>query len=306
MRTDRYLIVALCVLILFGLLAIAQSQQVENPPDKPNDEGGTGTAAGNDSAGEAKQPDKPAGNGEADKDEEDEEDKRVRLENADSLYRDKAAHTYFLAGNVIFKHKDITLYCDEAEYFDEDHPERPDTAKAVGNLKCVDPEATITGDLVEADFDKKIVIVTGNVRVVAKKKPDKDEEKAEGEKKDEWDEYAEKLTTMTCDRIEYYYDDDVKKGIATGHIKVVQEDKTGWCDKAVYERIPDIVTLTGNVRILTEDGDEMRTPEATISIDAEWIRTGKVSGITFQRDDEEEEKKEEPAGGGTSGGGSGQ
>lgn len=297
MKTDRYLILAISLLILLGMLAVAQSQQVEKPSDKPNGDAATGSDAG--------QPDQPAANGEPAKDKEEEEDKRVRLENADSLYRDKAAHTYFLAGNVVFKHKDITLYCDEAEYFDEDHPERPDTAKAVGNLKCVDPEATITGDLIEADFDKKIVVVTGNVRVVAKKKPDKDEDKAEGKKKDEWDEYAEKLTTMTCDRIEYYYDDDVKKGIATGHIKVVQEDKTGWCDKAVYERIPDIVTLTGNVRILTEDGDELRTPEATISIDAEWIRTGKVSGITFHRDDEEEEKKEEPAGGGEAGGGGG-
>lgn len=46
----------------------------------------------------------------------------------------------------------------------------------------------------------------------------------------------------------------------------------------------------------------MRTPEATISIDAEWIRTGKVSGITFHHD-EEEEKKKEPAGGGGSSGG---
>jgi len=33
----------------------------------------------------------------------------------------------------------------------------------------------------------------------------------------------------------------------------------------------------------------------SISIDAEWIRTGKVSDITFHQDEDE---KEEPAGGG--------
>ncbi len=272
MKPDRYLAFGVVLAVLLGVLAIAHSQQVERSSDRPEGAAGAPVTPEPGAATEEKEEDK-------------DEDRRVRLENADSLFRDKAARTYFLAGNVVFKHKDITLYCDEAEYFDDDHPERPDTAKAVGNLKCVDPEATITGDLVEADFDKKIVVVTGNVRIVAKKIPDENDE---GKEKDEWDKYAEKLTTMTCDRVEYYYDDGVKKGIATGNVKVVQEDKTGWCDKAVYERIPDIITLTGNVRLLTDDGDEMRTPEAVISIDEEWIRTGRVSGITFHRDDEEE------------------
>ncbi len=249
----------------------------------------------------------------------DEDDERVRLEWADEFFHDKAASTYYLKGNVQMLHKGVRMYADEAEYYED-----TDTAKATGHLKAVDPEATITGDLVEADFDKKIIVVTGNVRIVAQKKkegekgeenqtaddtggqetesasetpetsgPQKEAEEENGdEEPDTLEGYAEKRTVITCDKVTYYYDEDVKKAIATGKVRAVQEDKTVWAEKAVYEQIPDIVTLTGHVRFKRENGDEGRAPKAVIGIEDDWIRAENVRGITFRRSEEEQEQQE--------------
>lgn len=216
-----------------------------------------------------------------------EKDERVELRNADSMFRDKAANTYFLKGNVLFEHADVLLYADEAEYYDEDHPQRPDSAKALGNLKIVDPEATITGDLLEVDFGKKIAIVTGNVRIIAhKQKKEATADKADSGNSGASESISEKKTVITCDRVEYQYDEKVKLSTATGNLKAVQEDKTLWATKAVHSGLTDEVELTGNVRVKTDDGDDFRTETATVHVEDEWIRTGKVTGITFRRSED--------------------
>jgi len=313
MRWNNQLLAVLLVAGMLGVIALAWSQQVENQPDTQADKQAEKAAADKpadeDKAEAEKQPAKATSTKE-----DDDEDERVRLEWADSMFRDKAAHTYYLKGNVRFSHKDVVLYCDEAEYYDEDHPDKPDTAKCVGNLKIVDPEATITGDLIAVDFDAKLAVITANVRIVAQKKDEEEEatsSEAQGEEKpaeekggepgdkkeedkepERLEDYAEKLTTITCEKVEYYYDDDVKKGIATGNVKAVQEDKTAWADQAVYERIPDEITLTGNVRLKTDEGDEFHSPTAVISIEEDWIRAENVSGITFHREEEEETEEQ--------------
>ncbi|MFP3904321.1 MAG: OstA-like protein [Armatimonadota bacterium] len=245
----------------------------------------------------------------------DEDDERVRLEWADELFHDKAASTYYLTGNVQMLHKGVRMYADEVEYYED-----TDTARATGHLKAVDPEATITGDLVEADFDKKIIVVTGNVRIVAQKQKEKkksDENQAGDEQTgaaeaqetsgpqkqagktqngdgepDTLEGYAQKRTVITCDKVTYYYDEDVKEAVATGNVKAVQEDKTVWAEEAVYEQIPDIITLTGHVRFKRDNGDEGRAPKAVIAVEEDWIRAENVRGITLRRSEEEQGQQE--------------
>ncbi len=300
MRWNNQLLSVLLVVGILAIVALAWSQQIENQPDQQGDKQAEKTAA--EKPADEKQPAKAQSSDEGDKQEE-----RVRLEWADEMFRAKSAHTYYLKGNVRFSHEDVVLYCDKAEYYDEDHPDKPDTAKCVGNLKVVDPEATITGDLITADFDAKLAVITGNVRIVAQKKDEEEEAasetapaqqqpveekggKVEDKEPERLEDYAKKLTTITCDKVDYYYDEDVKRGIATGNVKAVQEDKTAWADQAIYERIPDEITLTGNVRLKTDEGDEFHTPKAVISIADDWIRAEKVSGITFHREEKETEE----------------
>ncbi len=213
-----------------------------------------------------------------------EADDIVKIEHADLLQYEADKEMYYLSGNVVFSHQDVKMYCDEAWY-----DEANDTARATGHLRIVDPEATITGDLAAANFDTEVATVTGNITVVAQKKVEEAESSGdEEEKPSKFEEYRRKKTTITCPKIVYEYNDDVKKMTLSGPVKAVQEDKTAWAEAAVYEELTDIITLTGNVRVTTKKGEEFRAPEVVISVEEEWMKARDVSGITFRRRDENE------------------
>ncbi len=234
--------------------------------------------------------DEPTEPGAAEQDEE-----RVRIEWADDLRRE--GDIYYLERDtrpVVLAHKDIKLYCDKAVY---NHDEN--TAHAEGNPRVEDPNTTITGRYVEADFDAEIAIITENVKVVTQRKKEKPEG-AEGEEASDEDkepekleDYWEKKTVITCDRIEYQYNEEVKIGTATSRVKAVQEDKTVYADKAVYEELKDIVTLTGDVRLITEKGDEFRCPRVVISVEEDWFQAENIVGVAKRRDNEEGQGQEE-------------
>lgn len=223
-----------------------------------------------------------------------EDEDRARIESADHLRYDPAEAMYYLDGNVVFSHKDIKLYCDEAVY-DYDN----NSAVATGNPKVVDPETTITGDVIEADFEDEIATIAGNVTAVTQKKPEEggeapagDEEEDEDEPPRDLEELHEKKTTITCEKVVYEYGDDVERITATPRVKAVQEDKTVYADKAVYEEKKDLITLTGDVRILTDKGDELRCPKAVISVEEDWIRAENVQVVGKRREDQDEEEAE--------------
>ena len=66
----------------------------------------------------------------------------------------------------------------------------------------------------------------------------------------------------------------------------MQEDKTCYADQAVYEELKDTITLTGDVRVLTDKGDEFRCPRAVISVEEDWIRAEQVTGVGKRRPEE--------------------
>ncbi len=213
-----------------------------------------------------------------------EADDIVKIEHADLLQYEADKEMYYLSGSVVFSHQDVKMYCDEAWY-----DEANDTARATGHLRIVDPEATITGDLAAANFDTEVATVTGNITVVAQKKVEEAESSGdEEEEPSKFEEYRRKKTTITCPKIVYEYNDDVKKMTMSGPVKAVQEDKTAWAERAVYEELTDIITLTGNVRVITKKGEELRAPEVVISVEEEWMKARDVTGITFRRRDENE------------------
>lgn len=218
-----------------------------------------------------------------------EDEDRARIESADHLRYDATEGMYYLTGNVVFSHKDIKLYCDEAVY-DYDNNQ----AVAKGNPRVVNPDTTVTGDIIEANFDDEIATISGNVTAVTQRKKEGAEEQqpAEGEEKDEevprnFDELREKKTTITCPKVVYKYNEDVKTVHATGRIKAVQEDKTLYADEALYEELKDIITLTGDVRVITERGDEFRCPKAVISVEEDWLQAENITGVGVRREDEE-------------------
>lgn len=250
-----------------------------------------------------------------------EDEDRARIEWADDLRYDPDEAVYYLSGNVVFSHQDITLHCDEAVYDYDDN-----SAVATGNPRVVNPETTITGTVIEADFDDEVATITQDVTVVTQRKQEdadaegQDEQQAadeageeaaadsgqeaageaagdeDDEEPRELEDYWEKKTTITCERIVYEYAEDVKRVTATGRVKAVQEDKTVYADTAVYEELKDLITLTGNVRVLTEHGDEFRCPRAVISVEENWVRAEQVTGVGRRRDEDEQSEETSEAG----------
>lgn len=258
----------------------------------------------------------------AEKPAEGKDDDRLIIEHADNFRYDPDTKIYHMTGNVVFANKDMKLYCDQADYNEE-----ADTARAWGHLRAVDPNSVITGDLLEADFNQDLAIITGSVTVVTQKKnkvgekpqpalekpapagatlatnkPHAAPEQAAPSKNDQnkepetFDEYWENKTTITCERLEYYFADDVKRMIATPRVKAVQEDKTVWADRAVHEDLLDLLTLTGNVVLTKTNGDEMRCNKAVISTEEDWIQAEGMSGVTLRKKkDGTADKPAEPA-----------
>ena len=269
---------AACLLAL--LVATAPGQDAE-PPDVKAD---------------APEAAPPAANG---AEERKEADEPVHIEHADLMSYDPEKNLYFLSGSVHFRHKDTHLYCDEAQYNEDE-----DTARATGNLKLVQPETTVTGDLITADFGEEVADITGNVRLMTQKKkeepppegeaaPKAEEQPANGngEKQDRWEEHKQKLTTVTCEQIRYWYEE--KRAIATGNVVAEQEDKKVYGDEAEYVEKEDLLTLKGNpVKAIMENGNQFTTPWIKVEVEGERFWTGGFTG-TFRKEKKEEEKPAE-------------
>ncbi len=223
-----------------------------------------------------------------------EDEDRARIESADHLRYDAAEGMYYLTGNVVFQHRDVRLHCDSAIY---DHDKN--RAVAQGNPRVVAPDTTVTGDIIEADFDAEIVTISGNVVAVTQRKEEAEEvEETEGEQGAEtddedvprdMDELWEKTTTITAPKAVFHYNDDVRTVRSSGRIKAVQEDKTLYADEALYEELKDTITLTGDVRVITDRGDEFRCPKAIISVEEDWVQAENVTGVGVRRNDEEDD-----------------
>jgi lipopolysaccharide assembly outer membrane protein LptD (OstA) len=284
----KWATVAVATAMLVGALLVAAVPGQEPPPPD--------TKAGEPAAAEEKKP----------------SEEPVHIEHADLLSYDPEQNLYFLTGNVHFRQEDTHLYCDEAQYNEDE-----DTARAKGNLKIVQPETTITGDLITADFGEKFADIAGNVRIITQKKK---EEKAkpegegapkeggeatpkgeappaaEGEQKEgRWEEFKTKVTTVTCDQVRYWYDET--RALATGSVVAVQEDKKVTADEAEYVEKDDLLTLKGNpVQASMEDGSQFTAPWVKVEVEGERFWTGPIIG-TFKKEKKEEAKpgEEQPA-----------
>jgi len=196
--------------------------------------------------------------------------KKVQVKHADKLSYDSAAKVYHLTGNVLLTQEDMSLYADNCDYDDKGQ-----TAVATGHLKITDPDLTLTGDRVKADFNAKLAQIVGNVTIVTQKKKTEENGKPVSE-------YRQKLTTITCPQIDYYYADDKKQAAIAGPLKAVQEDKTLWADKADYDGVKDTVVLTGNIRVKTDAGSEFRCPSATISLKDDTLEAVDITGVAVE------------------------
>ncbi len=188
-----------------------------------------------------------------------------------------------MKGNVKFVSKDTTMTCDEATYTD-DKDAKSKTAVVPAKINITSPECDITGDKGSADFNKRLAIIEGNVILLAK--PKKSDETADPES------IKTKLnqpTTITCPKLEYLYKDKI--ATLTGGVTFKQAKRSGSAQKAIYDGKNELLTLTGDVKGIDEDGQTFSAPKVIISFKKgdEWMEA-ENGNASFKIDTGEETK----------------
>ena len=174
-----------------------------------------------------------------------------------------------LKGNVTFTSDDTVLSSDEITY-----DKKTKIAVSPGKLTITNPECDVSGDKGTAYLEKKLGIIQGNVRMLVK--PKKTAEAAQ--EKDSIKSKMSEPTTITCPKLEYLY--GTKLATATGGVHFKQEKRSAKADKAVYDGKKELLTLTGNVDGVDEDGQTFKAPSVTISLKKgdEWMEATGFSG----------------------------
>jgi lipopolysaccharide export system protein LptA len=210
-----------------------------------------------------------------------------RIKNADRVRYDTNRGLFYLYGNVEFQDKEVTVCCDEASYNEKD-----DTAACAGSLKMTDPDNVITGELVNADFNAEIINIVGSVKIVTTKTGKKEEKDAQGKAEDE-----KRVTTITCDKIQYYYTEGKRHAVATGNLKALQKDRTIFAQRADYDREKDVVVLGSQVTIKMENGNDFDCAKATISVTEDWVEMEGFKGKAVrEKKDKKPGEAPKPAG----------
>jgi len=168
-----------------------------------------------------------------------------------------------LKGHVTITHNDTVLLSELVTY-----DRKAKTVASPGKISITDPECDITGDMGTADFNKKLGIIEGNVTMLLKPKPEPETTPAD---KDSIKAKLTKPTTVTCPKIEYLYKDKI--ATLKGPVSFKQEKRSGSAKSAVWDGKKELLTLTGDVKGMDEDGQTFAAPVVRLSLKKgdEWM-----------------------------------
>jgi len=186
------------------------------------------------------------------------EESEVNL-TADNVTYDKEIDKMLFTGNVIITQEDIILTAQEADF---------DVDKKIGNIKgeikLVQTDITITGEMLEAYLNDKRYIFQEKVILIQERK-DKEEK--------------EDNITWNCNNLDILT--DTQDLTATGEVKIFKKDYTITAEKAIYNDKEQKITLESKVKIEEEGGRWITGDKAVFYIDSERLEVeGNVrSGI---------------------------
>lgn len=92
---------------------------------------------------------------------------------------------------------------------------------------------------------------------------------------------------LTADQVVAFYGaggaSNIKSFQATGHVKIVTKDQTATGDKAIFDPKTKILTLSGNVLVVSASG-QMKGPELTLDLNKSTSvfsggKSGRVTGV---------------------------
>jgi lipopolysaccharide export system protein LptA len=170
--------------------------------------------------------------------------------------------------------EDFILYADDVTY-----NRTKNQAIATGNIRVETRDSTIRGTSIFADFDTKIISITGNVTMSSHGEKDGIVNGRRGFR----DEVTHKPSNLVCKRIDWNYEN--RQAVITGDIRMIQGANVGTCNRIRFDERQNIAFLEGNV--IFEDREKertMRTSELTIYIDENQIQTSKSTVVVMKPD----------------------
>ncbi len=83
--------------------------------------------------------------------------------------------------------------------------------------------------------------------------------------------------TLTCDRLSVTYDPSgrVKRLVATGSVRVVQGSRIVTADRAEFDNVREVLTLTGHP-VITQEGNVVRGEVVVYDLARDEVRVEKV------------------------------
>jgi lipopolysaccharide export system protein LptA len=187
---------------------------------------------------------------------------------------DEQQRTLTIRGPVTFTQQDASVQTVGAVY-----DRATNTAQAGSTVHLKDSQSTLVGDHGTIDFSSHVATLDGNVVLISTPKADADKQTSASSDQT-LDAQTNKPTTMDCDHMTYNY--RTKLADASGNLVIKQTNRTVTADSGHYDANTQVALLSGNIDAKSDDGRDLRTATATISMKKgnEFIDLpGPISGV---------------------------
>jgi lipopolysaccharide assembly outer membrane protein LptD (OstA) len=161
--------------------------------------------------------------------------------------------------------EDFILYCQSLTY-----NRFKDRAIATDDLRIQTRDSTIRGARVDADFNTKILTLTGSIVIATHGKGDG----ITGNRPNDSlrSQVTNKASRIACDRVDWDY--ETHQATLTGNIHFTQGKATGTCDRILFDERQNVAELQGSVRFVDENGRVVHTPDLKIYMDENSMESG--------------------------------
>lgn len=151
-----------------------------------------------------------------------------------------------------------------------DYNERTNEAIGSGKLRIDSRDSTVTGDALRADFDRKIITISGHVVMNSH---------GQGNGLRGTHDAKRKPSQITCERLDYNY--ETRQATITGNISMAQEKNIGTCERILYDEDSNYAQLLGAVIFRnTETGRTMRSTDVQVWMDDDIVKANNRTTVT--------------------------
>ncbi|MGE5588693.1 MAG: LptA/OstA family protein [Clostridia bacterium] len=205
-------------------------------------------------------------------------DKRVAI--------DFDADVTVFEGSVRIAYSDVVITADRAEVRERK------TATITGNVKLVQPDIVLTGDVLTAYISEKRVVVEGGVTLT------KDEKKSGNAGKDgagaasggasgaggAGDSSGKERVVVTCDRMELKT--STRGFVASGHVEMKRGNTLARAERATYTEKDRLAILEGNVFAEGKNKETVKCGKLLFRTDRDHVEA--LDNVTLEFEVEEE------------------